>query len=150
MKPSERDQVLVIKTTFKLGEGIGLTGHDIELREPEIAFITENTGVEAVALTTTEGFQIAFATVPSYHLDSDAFSGLASALTMTGRLTIMSEFQKELDEIIVRAENGYIVVSSAGRLVLVGASRLISSLMQTVRIFRQAATRIAQNFPMRA
>lgn len=140
----------MIKTTFKFGNEISLTEHDIELLEPEVAFITENTGVEAVALTTTEGFQIAFAAVPSYHLDSDVFSGLASALTMTGRLTITSVFQKELDEIIVRADNGYIVVSSAGRFVLVGASRLISSLMQTVRVFRQAATRIAQNFPMRA
>ena len=140
----------MIKTTFKFGNEIGLAEHDIELLEPEVAFITENTEVEAVALTTAEGFQIAFAAVPSYHLDSDAFSGLASALTMTGRLTITSVFQKELDEIIVRAENGYIVVSSAGRLVLVGASRLINSMMQTVKIFRQAATRIAQNFPMRA
>jgi predicted regulator of Ras-like GTPase activity (Roadblock/LC7/MglB family) len=138
---------MVIVMTFKYGTEIGLDEGDIDKLEPEIAFVTENTEVESIALTTAEGFQIAFAAVPGYHLDSDAFCGIASALVMTGRSTIMSVFQKDLDEIIVRAEDGYVVVSNAGRFVLVGASRLINSMMQTVKIFRQAATRIEQNFP---
>ncbi len=132
--------------TFRVGD-IGLTEADIDRLEPEIAFVTENTEIESIALTTVEGFQIAFAAVPGYHLDSDAFCGIASALVMTGKSTLMAVFQKELDEIIVRAEDGYIVVSNAGRFVLVGASRLINSMMQTVKIFRQAATRIGSNFP---
>ena len=133
--------------SFKFGTEIGLNESDIEILEPEIAFVTENTEIESIALTTAEGFQIAFAAVPGYHLDSDQFCGIASALVMTGRSTIMSVFQKELDEIIVRASDGYIVVANAGRFVLVGASRLINSMMQTVKIFRQAAVRVAQNFP---
>ncbi|MHA1793596.1 MAG: roadblock/LC7 domain-containing protein [Promethearchaeota archaeon] len=133
--------------TMKFGSEIGLSESDIELLEPEIAFVTENTEIETIALTTQEGFQIAFAAVPGYHIDSDAFSGIASALLMTGRTTLMSVFQKNLDEIIVRAADGYVVVANAGKFVLVGASRLIKSMMQTVKVFRQAATRIAQNFP---
>ncbi|MHA1684155.1 MAG: roadblock/LC7 domain-containing protein [Promethearchaeota archaeon] len=133
--------------SMKFGTEIGLTEADIEVLEPEIAFVTENTEIETIALTTAEGFQIAFAAVPGYHMDSDSFCGIASALIMTGRSTLMSVFQKDLDEIIVRASDGYVVVSNAGRFVLVGASRLIKSMMQTVKIFRQSADRISQRFP---
>ena len=133
--------------SFKYGSEIGLEEKDIDVLEPEIAFVTENTEIESIALTTVEGFQIAFAAVPGYHLDSDSFCGIASALVMTGKSTLMSVFQRDLDEIIVRAEDGYIVVTNAGRFVLVGASRLINSMMQTVKVFRQSAARIAQNFP---
>lgn len=133
---------------MKFGTEIGLSEADIEKLEPEIAFVTENTEIESIALTTAEGFQIAFAAVPGYHLDSDSFCGIASALVMTGKSTLMSVFQKDLDEIIVRAEDGYIVVANAGRFVLVGASRLIKSMMQTVKVFRGAAERILSNFPV--
>ncbi|MHA1700163.1 MAG: roadblock/LC7 domain-containing protein [Promethearchaeota archaeon] len=133
--------------SFKFGTEIGLTERDIEILEPEIEFVTTNTEIEAIAITTVEGFQIAFAAVPGYHLDSDAFCGIASALTMTGKTTLMSVFQRDLDEIIVRAANGYIVVTNAGKFVLVGASRLIKSMMQTVKTFRESANRISQHFP---
>lgn len=132
---------------MKFGTEIGLSEQDIELLEPEIAYVTSNTEIEAIALTTVEGFQIAYAAVPGYHLDSDAFCGIASALVMTGKTTLISVFQRDLDEIIVRANDGYIVVANAGRFVLVGASRLIKSMMQTVKVFRDSAGRITTNFP---
>lgn len=133
--------------SMKFGTEIGLSEQDIELLEPEIAYVTSNTEIEAIALTTVEGFQIAYAAVPGYHLDSDAFCGIASALVMTGKTTLISVFQRDLDEIIVRANDGYIVVANAGRFVLVGASRLIKSMMQTVKVFRDSAGRITTNFP---
>ena len=58
-----------------------------------------------------EGYQIAFSALPQYQVDGDQFCGLASALLMTGRSTIQTLFQEDISEIIVRAENGYIVVT---------------------------------------
>jgi len=65
---------------------------------------------------------------------------------MTGSSTIKTLFQEELSEIIVRAEKGYIVVSNAGRLVIVCAGTLIDTLMKTVKVMRVAAKNLANIF----
>ncbi len=86
--------------------------------------------------------------LPTYTVDSDALSGIASALIMTGKMTMTSLFEEPLAETIIRADNGYIVITNAGRFVIVGAGRDIKNLMNTVKIFRIAATRIEANFPV--
>ena len=65
---------------------------------------------------------------------------------MTGSSTIKTIFQEELSEIIVRAEDGYIIVSNAGRLVIVCAGTLIDTLMKTVKVMRVAAKNLANIF----
>jgi len=65
---------------------------------------------------------------------------------MTGSSTIQTLFQEELSEIIVRAQNGYIVVSNAGPLVIVCAGTLIDTLMKTVKVMRVAAKNLAKIF----
>ena len=115
--------------------------------EPEITFITDQTNIEAIALVTDTGYQIAYAALPTYTVDSDALSGIASALMLTGKMSMQSMFQEPLSEAIIRADNGYVVVTNAGRFVVVGAARDVQNLMKTVKIFRIAARRIAANFP---
>jgi len=68
---------------------------------------------------------------------------------MTGSSTIKTLFQEELSEIIVRAEDGYIIVSNAGRLVIVCAGTLIDTLMKTVKVMRVAAKNLANIFEKR-
>lgn len=131
----------------QFGGDIGLEAEDIMKLEPEITYITNNSNIEAIALVSSTGYQIAYAALPTYTVDSDALSGIASALLMTGKLTMNSVFQEPLAEAIIRADNGYIVVTNAGRFVLVGAGRDIKNLMNTVKIFRIAAQRIETNFP---
>ena len=46
-----------------------------------------------------------------------------------------SLFEEPLAETIIRADNGYIVITNAGRFVIVGAGRDIKNLMNTVKIF---------------
>jgi predicted regulator of Ras-like GTPase activity (Roadblock/LC7/MglB family) len=65
---------------------------------------------------------------------------------MTGSSTIKTLFQEELSEIIVRAENGYIIVSNAEHLVIVCAGTLIDTLMKTVKVMRVAAKNLAKIF----
>jgi predicted regulator of Ras-like GTPase activity (Roadblock/LC7/MglB family) len=65
---------------------------------------------------------------------------------MTGRSTIQSLFQEDLSEIIVRAQDGYIVISNAGRLVIVCAGTMIDTLMKTVKVMRIAAKNLYKIF----
>ena len=132
----------------KFGGDIGLGPQDIMKLEPEITYITSNSNIEAIALVTETGYQIAYAALPTYTVDSDALSGIASALMMTGKMAMTSMFQETLTETIIRANNGYIVVTNAGKFVLVGAGRDIKNLMNTVKVFRVAAQRIETNFPV--
>jgi predicted regulator of Ras-like GTPase activity (Roadblock/LC7/MglB family) len=131
---------------LEFGTDLGIGPEEIEKISPQITFITSNADIEAIALVSMEGYQIAFSALPQYEVDGDQFCGLASALLMTGSSTIKTLFQEELSEIIVRAENGYIIVSNAGRLVIVCAGTLIDTLMKTVKVMRVAAKNLANIF----
>jgi predicted regulator of Ras-like GTPase activity (Roadblock/LC7/MglB family) len=131
---------------LEFGTDLGIGPEEIEKISPQITFITSNADIEAIALVSLEGYQIAFSALPQYQVDGDQFCGLASALLMTGSSTIKTLFQEDLSEIIVRAENGYIIVSNAGRLVIVCAGTLIDTLMKTVKVMRVAAKNLATIF----
>ncbi len=140
--------MLLLKGEKKIqfGTDLGITNEDIEKISPQITFITSNADIEAIALVSTEGYQIAFSALPQYKVDGDQFCGLASALLMTGRSTIQQLFQEDLSEIILRAEDGYIIITNAGKLVIVCAGTLIETLMKTVKVMRVAAKNLMQIF----
>ncbi len=131
---------------MQFGGDIGIGPEDIGRLEPEIAYVTSNSDIEAIALVTDSGYQIAYAAI-NRSIDSDALCGIASALTSTSNMVTKTVFNENLSEVIVRAGNGYIVVSNAGRFVLVGAAQNIQNMMKTVKVFRVAAQRIASQFP---
>ena len=131
---------------MEFGTDLGIGPNEIEKISPQITFITSNADIEAIALVNLKGYQIAFSALPQYKVDGDQFCGLASALLMTGSSTIKTLFQEDLSEIIVRAENGYIIVSNAGRLVVVCAGTIIDTLMKTVKVMRVAAKNLSMIF----
>ena len=131
---------------MEFGSDLGITSADIEKISPQITFITSNADIEAIALVSKEGYQIAFSALPQYKVDGDQFCGLASALNLTGSSTLQTLFQEDLSEIIVRAENGYIIVTNAGRLVIVCAGTIIDTLMKTVKVMRIAAKNLNKIF----
>ena len=131
---------------LQFGSDLGITNEDIEKISPQITFITSNADIEAIALVSQEGYQIAFSALPQYNVESDAFCGIASALTMTGRSTIQTLFQEDLQEVIVRAQNGYIIITNAGKLVIVCAGTMIDTLMKSVKVMRIAAKNLYKIF----
>ena len=131
---------------MEFGTDLGIGPNEIEKISPQITFITSNADIEAIALVSLEGYQIAFSALPQYQVDGDQFCGLASVLLMTGSSTIKTLFQEDLSEIIVRAVDGYIIVSNAGRLVIVCAGTIIDTLMKTVKVMRVAAKNLAMIF----
>ena len=132
---------------MQFGGDIGIKPEDVSKLETEISYITANAEIDAIALVSDTGYQIAYAAVPEYKVDSDALCGVASALSMTSKMSIQNMFQENLSEVIVRAGNGYLVVSSAGRFILVGAGKKIAEMMKTVKILRVSAQRLATYFP---
>lgn len=131
---------------IQFGSDLGITNDDIEKMSPQITFITSNADIEAIALVSFEGYQIAFSALPHYKVDGDQFCGLGAALLLTGRSAIQTLFQEDLSEIIVRADDGYIVVTNAGRLVIVCAGTIIDTLMKTVKAMRIAAKNLIKIF----
>lgn len=65
---------------------------------------------------------------------------------MTGRTTIQQLFQEDLSEIILRAEDGYVVITNADKLVIVCAGTIIETLMKSVKVMRVAAKNLIQIF----
>lgn len=65
---------------------------------------------------------------------------------MTGRSALQSIFQEDISEIIVRAQDGYMIITNAGRLVIVCAGTVIDTLMKTVKVMRIAAKNLYKIF----
>ena len=59
----------------QFGGDLGPRTENIIKLEPEISYITSNLSIEAIALVTETGYQIAYAALPTYTVDSDALSG---------------------------------------------------------------------------
>lgn len=65
---------------------------------------------------------------------------------MTSGSAIQQLFNEPINEIIVRAEDGYIVITNAGRLVIACAGTTIDTLMKTVKVMRIAAKNLRKVF----
>ncbi len=126
---------------------LGLTEADIPILQQEIAYITENCAVEALCLCTLTGYQIVFAALPSFQIESDSLAGLSGAMVMTAKNAIQTVFREQLSETIIRAGNGYCIIANAGRFVIVGAGHDVKEMMKTSKVFRIAAKRISDQYP---
>lgn len=127
---------------------LGIGPDDIAKLEPEISYITTNADeITVIGLFTDTGYQIAFASLYDGGVDSDSVGGVASALTLTAKMAIQAMFNEQLSETIVRAGNGYLIVTQAGRFILAIAGLNVDKLMKNVKILRVAAQRIGTHFP---
>ncbi|MHA1106214.1 MAG: hypothetical protein ACTSPN_10935 [Promethearchaeota archaeon] len=104
--------------------------------------ITEHTELEALALVTREGLRLAFSCIPDYNVDPDLFSSLSAVVS------IESLGFNNLLEVVLRGGDAFIILSSAGRFFLMGASRKIEDLGKIVTVFRYYAQEISKRYPM--
>ena len=110
--------------------------------------ITEHTELEALALVTREGLRLAFSCIPEYNVDPDLFSSLSAVVMQSGQDSIESLGFNNLLEVVLRGGNAFIILSSAGRFFLMGASRKIEDLGKIVTVFRYYAQEISKRYPM--
>ncbi len=109
--------------------------------------ITEYSELEALALVTREGLRLAFSAVPGYTVDPDLFSSLSAVVVQSGSDAIESMGYTNMLEVVLRGDNGFIILSAAGRFFLVGASRQMPDLGKVVKVFRYYAQEINKRYP---
>jgi predicted regulator of Ras-like GTPase activity (Roadblock/LC7/MglB family) len=110
--------------------------------------ITEHTELEALALVTREGLRLAFSCIPDYNVDPDLFSSLSAVVMQSGQDSIESLGFNNLLEVVLKGDDAFIILSSAGRFFLMGASRKIEDLGKIVTVFRYYAQEIAKRYPI--
>jgi len=109
--------------------------------------ITEYSDLEALALVTREGLRLAFSCIPGYNIDPDLFSSLSAVVVQSGTDAIAALGYTNMLEVVLRGDNGFIILSVAGRFFLMGASRQIADLGKVVKIFRYYSQEISKRYP---
>ena len=110
--------------------------------------ITEYSELEALALITREGLRLAFSAIPGYNMDPDLFSSLSAVVVQSGTDAVAALGFTNMLEVVLRGDNGFIILSAAGRFFLMGASRQTADLGKVVKIFRYYAREINKRYPM--
>ena len=124
-----------------------LTPDEAQALSAFLGSITEYSELEALALITREGLRLAFSAVPGYNVDPDLFSSLSAVVVQSGSDAISSLGFNNMLEIILRGDNGFIILSVAGRFFLMGASREIADLGKIVKVFRYYSQEISKRYP---
>jgi predicted regulator of Ras-like GTPase activity (Roadblock/LC7/MglB family) len=110
--------------------------------------ITEYSELEALALITREGLRLAFSAIPGYNLDPDLFSSLSAVVVQSGSDAVEALGYTNMLEVVLRGDNGFIILSAAGRFFLMGASRQTADLGKIVKVFRYYSAEIAKRYPI--
>ncbi|TKJ19137.1 MAG: hypothetical protein CEE43_16270 [Promethearchaeota archaeon Loki_b32] len=110
--------------------------------------ITEYSELEALALITREGLRLAFSAIPGYNLDPDLFSSLSAVVVQSGSDAVAALGYTNMLEVVLRGDNGFIILSAAGRFFLMGASRDIADLGKIVKVFRYYSQEISKRYPL--
>lgn len=112
-----------------------------------LANITNNTELEALALVSLEGMRLAFSAIPGYDINPDSLCAMGAVLLQSGDDSVKKTGFNKLIEVVLRGKKSFMVLSSAGRFFLIGASRSIKDLGKTVTVFRYYAGKIAESYP---
>ncbi len=126
---------------------VSLTPDEAQSLSSFLGNITEHTELEALALVTREGLQLAFSCIPSYEVDPDLFSSLSAVVMKSGSDAVDTMGFSNMLEVVLRGENAFIILSAAGRFFLMGASRKIQDLGKVVTVFRYYSSEIGKRYP---
>jgi len=125
-----------------------LTPDEAQSLSQFLGSITEYSELDSLALITREGLRLAFSAVPGYSVDPDLFASLSAVVMQSGSDAIDVLGFTNMLEVILRGDNGFIILSSAGRFFLMGASRQMPELGKIVKIFRYYSSEIKARYPI--
>jgi predicted regulator of Ras-like GTPase activity (Roadblock/LC7/MglB family) len=126
---------------------VNLTPEEAQSLSNFLGNITEHTELEALALVTNEGLQLAFSCIPEYDINPDLFSSLSAVVMKSGSDAINTMGYTNMLEVVLRGRDAFIILSAAGRFFLMGASRSISDLGKIVSVFRYYSSEIQKRYP---
>jgi predicted regulator of Ras-like GTPase activity (Roadblock/LC7/MglB family) len=124
-----------------------LTPEEASALSKFLGSITEYSELEALALVTREGLRLAFSAIPGYNVDPDLFSSLSAVVVQSGSDAVAALGFTNMLEVVLRGDNGFIILSAAGRFFLMGASRQIADLGKIVKVFRYYSSEISKRYP---
>jgi predicted regulator of Ras-like GTPase activity (Roadblock/LC7/MglB family) len=125
-----------------------LTADEAKSLSSFLSSITEYSELEALALVTREGLRLAFSAIPGYNVDPDLFSSLSAVVMQSGSDAVETLGFTNMLEVVLRGDNGFIILSAAGRFFLMGASRQMPDLGKVVKVFRYYAGEISKRYPL--
>ncbi|MFW9987643.1 MAG: roadblock/LC7 domain-containing protein [Candidatus Odinarchaeota archaeon] len=125
-----------------------LTPEEASALSTFLGSITEYSELEALALITREGLRLAFSAIPGYNLDPDLFSSLSAVVVQSGTDAVAALGYTNMLEVVLRGDNGFIILSAAGKFFLMGASRQTADLGKIVKVFRYYSQEIAKRYPI--
>ena len=91
--------------------------------------------LEALAVVNLEGLKVAF--FAEKGTDPDLMAAVSSALLNTGKMATNQLAHGELEQVVVRGKEGFSVLSSVGRYILIGASHDLHSVGLAIQVMRR-------------
>lgn len=126
---------------------MSLTEKDAQNLSAYLANITQTSELDALALVTREGMRLAYSAVEGYNINPDSLCAMGAVLLQSGLDSVVKIGYNKLLEVVLRGKQSFMVISSAGRFFLIGASRSLKDLGKDVTVFRYYAQKIAEAYP---
>ncbi len=103
--------------------------------------------LEALAVVNQEGIKVAFFSEKG--TDPDLLSAVSSAILSTGRMVTNNLAHGNLEQVLIRGEEGFTILASAGDYILIGASRDLHNVglaMQVIKKYVPETTEVLSSF----
>jgi len=91
--------------------------------------------LEALAVVNAEGIKVAFFSEKG--TDPDLLSAVSSAILSTGKMVANNLAHGDLEQVLIRGEEGFTILASAGEYILIGASRDLHNVGLAMQVIKR-------------
>ena len=91
--------------------------------------------LEALAVVNAEGIKVAFFSEKG--TDPDLLSAVSSAILSTGRMVSNHLAHGDLEQVLIRGEEGFTILASAAEYILIGASRDLHNVGLAMQVIKR-------------
>jgi len=91
--------------------------------------------LEALAVVNAEGIKVAFFSEKG--TDPDLLSAVSSAILSTGRMVSNNLAHGDLEQVLIRGEEGFTILASAAEYILIGASRDLHNVGLAMQVIKR-------------
>ncbi|NHI90293.1 MAG: hypothetical protein EAX87_12275 [Candidatus Thorarchaeota archaeon] len=104
--------------------------------------LTNYADLDAIAVVSKQGVKLAYFATEDSEADPDLMAAVSAALLMTGEMAASKLDLSELYEVVVRGQDGFVVLSHAGEFLLMGAAKDLTSMGLAVTQMRKYAKEV--------
>jgi predicted regulator of Ras-like GTPase activity (Roadblock/LC7/MglB family) len=106
--------------------------------------LTNYADLDAIAVVSKQGVKLAYFATEDSEADPDLMAAVSAALLMTGEMAASKLDLSELYEVVVRGQDGFVVLSHAGEFLLMGAAKDLTSMGLAVTQMRKYAKEVGE------